>query len=62
MHTYFARKAIGDAEPWKYLQSQLGHANVETTKRIYLRIVDEHEAMAGAILSTMLKQRVFGHG
>ena len=62
VHTYFARKAIGDAEPWKYLQSQLGHANVETTKRIYLRIVDEHEAMAGAILSTMLKQRVFGHG
>jgi integrase len=35
--TYWARKQDGDPEPWKYIQAQMGHANLQTTIDIYLR-------------------------
>lgn len=59
---YFARKAQGDHEPWVYIQRQLGHKYVETTKAIYLRVVQEHEVTAGTLLSRILRRQVFGYG
>lgn len=35
--TYHTRKASGDLDPTKYVQTVLGHAHRETTERIYLR-------------------------
>jgi integrase len=42
--TYHARKLDGDAEPWKFIQEQLGHENVSTTINIYLKVTHEYEA------------------
>lgn len=42
--TYHARKLEGDAEPWKFIQEQLGHEHVSTTMSIYLRVTNEYEA------------------
>lgn len=41
---YYARKAAGDAEPWKFIQEQLGHEDVSTTIKIYLRVTHDFEA------------------
>lgn len=42
--TYYARRAEGDAEPWKYIQEQLGHEHPETTMKIYLKVTQDFEA------------------
>lgn len=42
---YLGERAAGNAEPWKQLQTLLGHANLETTTNTYLRIAGEFEAM-----------------
>ena len=42
--TYYARKAAGDSEPWKYIQEQLGHEDVATTLKIYLSVTQDFEA------------------
>jgi site-specific recombinase XerD len=44
LYTYFVRKAQGDAEPWIYIQSMLGHAFLETTIKTYMRLVKAMEA------------------
>lgn len=41
---YYARKADGDAEPWKYIQEQLGHEDVITTMKTYLKVTQDFEA------------------
>lgn len=41
---YYARKADGDAEPWKYIQEQLGHEDVTTTIKTYLKVTQDFEA------------------
>lgn len=41
---YYARKASGDAEPWKYIQEQLGHEDVLTTIKTYLAVTQDFEA------------------
>lgn len=41
---YYARKADGDAEPWKYIQEQLGHEDVTTTMKTYLKVTQDFEA------------------
>lgn len=41
---YYARKANGDAEPWKYIQEQLGHEDVTTTIKTYLKVTQDFEA------------------
>jgi integrase len=42
--TYHARRLDGDAEPWKFIQEQLGHQHVSTTIKIYLAVTGEYEA------------------
>jgi site-specific recombinase XerD len=37
--TYWTEVQNGNAEPWKIIQAQLGHARLETTIRTYLRYV-----------------------
>lgn len=37
--TYWAEAQNGNAEPWKIIQAQLGHARLETTIRTYLKYV-----------------------
>lgn len=41
---YYARKANGDPEPWMYIQEELGHADVLTTIKTYLRVTQDFEA------------------
>lgn len=41
---YYARKASGDSEPWKYIQEQLGHEDVLTTIKTYLGVTQDFEA------------------
>ena len=43
--TYYARSASGDAEPWKFIQEQLGHEDVTTTIQIYLKVTHDYEAV-----------------
>lgn len=59
---YWIRKSEGDAEPWHYIQRQLGHSSVETTQRIYLRVVHENEIEAGTLLDAMLQRLVLKNG
>lgn len=40
--TYHAEVANGNKEPWKKIQSQLGHSSLATTTGIYLEYVDAH--------------------
>jgi integrase len=42
--TYHARRLDGDAEPWKFIQEQLGHEHVSTTIGTYLQVTREYEA------------------
>lgn len=42
--TYYARRRNGDSEPWLYIQAKLGHESVNTTMKIYLRVMKEFEA------------------
>lgn len=39
-YTYFAERRMGNAEPWKKIQAQLGHAHLQTTINTYLRHVE----------------------
>nr|WP_240922369.1 tyrosine-type recombinase/integrase [Oleiagrimonas sp. C23AA] len=40
--TYFAQRSIGNVEPWKLIQSQLGHSNLRTTTDTYLQFVSAY--------------------
>lgn len=37
--TYHIRTSLGDNEPWKWIQSQLGHSSLDTTINTYLKHV-----------------------
>ena len=43
VNEYHSRKAAGETEPWKAIQEILGHANLSTTLKIYLRVCQETE-------------------
>ncbi|MBS1866805.1 MAG: tyrosine-type recombinase/integrase [Acidobacteria bacterium] len=40
--TYFAEVALGNREPWKPIQAQLGHKSLQTTIDTYLAFVSAH--------------------
>lgn len=42
--TYFAERSLGNAEPWKPIQAQLGHRHLATTVDTYLAFVSAHDA------------------
>jgi site-specific recombinase XerD len=54
--TYLARKAMGDAEPWKTLQALLGHKQLATTINIYLRSVTIDEAQITDSLGSFFRE------
>lgn len=65
-HTFAVTKyadevACGNPEPWLLIKELLGHASVETTRDIYLKVVTiEEKARAGKV-SYRAKQRVGGN-
>lgn len=47
--SYHILKSMGDPEPWKFIQMQLGHKHLDTTINIYLKhvsLLDERVPMA----------------
>lgn len=42
--TYYARKSEGESEPWLYIQKELGHADLATTLKTYLKCAQDFEA------------------
>lgn len=62
VHEYITAKLSGDPEPWKYLQMQLGHASVETTRQIYLASVIEYEFQFGDLIQKEIAAVRAQHG
>lgn len=60
--TYYTRKANGDAEPWLYIQAMLGHALLQTTIRIYLRLVKAYESKYSDYLTRKIMDIARSHG
>jgi len=58
--TYWRRKRDGDAEPWLYIQAQLGHADLRTTLKIYLRPASLFEAQVSDAYARALKGLIYG--
>jgi integrase/recombinase XerC len=54
--TYFARKKMGDSEPWKTLQILLGHKQLSTTINIYLKSVKIDEPQITDALAAFFKE------
>lgn len=55
--TYHARLLAGDAQPWKFIQTMLGHAYMSTTINTYLRVVDIFESVVSdRMMSYFIKQ------
>jgi integrase len=54
--TYFARKKMGDSEPWKTIQILLGHRHLSTTINIYLRSVKVDEPLVTDALARFFKE------
>lgn len=59
--TYYSRKNNGDSEPWKYIQTRLGHKNLQTTFDTYLRSADDFEAEISDRLLIDFRQIIAGH-
>ena len=59
LNFYFAKKRSGDAEPWKAVQAVLGHAQMATTLKTYLRSVEVDEAALSDALIDVF-QRFYG--
>lgn len=47
--TYHAERANGNSEPWKKIQAQLGHSNLQTTIDTYLSHVEIFTAQPGLL-------------
>jgi integrase len=47
--TYHAQRANGNAEPWKKIQAQLGHSNLQTTIETYLSHVEIFSNQSGLL-------------
>jgi integrase len=62
VQTYLIRKRTGDAEPWVYIQCQLGHRSLSTTLRIYLNLVHHYEVSAAELYAAVLEQGDAGDG
>jgi integrase len=52
--TYHAEVANGNNEPWKKIQSQLGHASLATTTGIYLEYVNAHNEFRHASVRDLI--------
>lgn len=44
--TYWAEKQLGNSEPWKLIQAQLGHEQLQTTIDTYLNYVEIFDGLA----------------
>lgn len=44
---YHSERANGNSEPWKVIQSLLGHKRLQVTLDTYLKVVDVHRELAG---------------
>ena len=52
---YLAERAAGNPNPWKPVQTMLGHLDDDTTKQIYLRVTNEIEALTSDAFVSFLK-------
>jgi integrase len=55
--TYHAEVQQGNAEPWKKIQAQLGHASMTTTVDVYLQYVNGHNDFRHASLRDLIGLR-----
>lgn len=58
---YFDEVDNKNSEPWLQIKELLGHASVETTRDIYLKVVTVEEKAAAGKVSYRAKQRVGGN-
>lgn len=62
VHAYISARRAGDPEPWKFVQTQLGHSSDETTKQIYLPFAIEYEHQFGELLKKEINAARLSHG
>lgn len=55
VYTYHVERALGNPEPWKKIQAQLGHEHLNTTKDTYLKEVEQFDDMPGMPTMKMLR-------
>jgi len=57
---YWSEQTAGNSEPWKLLQSRLGHADVATTMRTYLRFTEVERRKVNEIVFGATRRRYGG--
>ncbi len=57
---YCFEKALGNSEPWKKVQSRLGHRHMATTVDTYLKCVDVYEHEISDELEAVLSRQLHG--
>lgn len=58
--TYLGERKQGNAEPWKLLQTRLGHAQMSTTVNTYLRLASEFESQLSDRLVSHIQEALMG--
>jgi integrase len=58
---YFDEVDNKNSEPWLLIKELLGHASVETTRDIYLKVVTVEEKARAGKVSYRAKQRTGGN-
>lgn len=61
MFMYRAEKAAGNAEPWKVIQSLLGHKFLSTTLNTYLKHAQDDRRAVNAIVFSAIREKFSGH-
>jgi integrase len=59
--TYHALVEQGISEPWKIIQSLLGHAHLSTTLDTYLRVVNVEKARTADRAYEVMRSIIRGH-
>jgi integrase/recombinase XerC len=57
---YHAEKACGNSEPWKILQTRLGHVHLSTTMRTYMRFDESERRSVNAATFNEIRRRYRG--
>lgn len=58
---YYAEKSVGNSEPWKMLQSILGHKYLQTTLNTYLRLIPGERREVNRKTFSAIRERFSGH-
>lgn len=58
---YYSEKAAGNNEPWKQIQTELGHAFLSTTLNIYLKVIPEERREVNKTVYLAIRERYSGN-